>query len=1045
MAESKIVVTGDVSGVKQAMDEGKAALKGFENAARRTGGSAADSLVKPARGADKAAREIDRASKSIERSIQRDIAVLEAGGRSTREYYQTLALQRGLPAARFEPLLAQLDAANSKTRALTVSTRQLQNAQRMVPMQVTDIVTQLAGGQNPFLVLLQQGGQMRDSFGGFGNMFRGLAGSLSLAKVAAFGAAGGVGALSYALYQGGKEARAFDAAVILSGGSLGVTGGHLRAAAEAAGESTGQFGRAREAVLALAEGGKTAAEDYRRFAEAIVLQSEATGKSVQEVAAEYARIAEDPLQAVVRFAGQYRSLTADVYAQAAALKEQGREQEAVQLVLRKYSEESAEVSRKVVENLGYVEQGWRNIKIAAGDALEAVKAFGRERTLQQKMADIDRRIAEARRGGMTGDAAADSFFGGSGGQQELIAQLQRERTAFQAQWLAETAAAAADRAQAERSRAAVAAQERLNQAQQRVLSDREKLNREEAAVVRDHRLALAGASDEATRRRIDEQHKAVMADIARRRREMSEQDARAQQRETRRRERESRGPQNYLSPYSGSFRISSGMSAGRLHPVLGTVRPHHGVDVAMPVGTALKAMADGIVTAIRNDPDGYGKYIDIKHNDGSRARYAHLSSLSVAEGQRISAGQQVALSGNSGLSSGAHAHIEAWNRQGRRVDFRSLIGKRAMNASGALEGIDMSHYASAVQVKDLFAEQLALMDRKLHLVGRTTEAERLNYELNLGSLRDLTAEEKMQLIARQANIDAADAAYRKQQGYQDLIESITHSRALEAHYELLGRLETEWEEGRISLEHYLAARDKLHNDRPDKPAAVPELAETPLESWVAQNLDASKRLDQAWADTVAGMSDGIAEFVTTGKFNIREFAADVLRQFARIALARAVAGFASSMMGGGGQAGAAYTDANIGALFSGGGYTGDGGKYDPAGIVHKGEYVLNQETVRSMGGPAGVENLLLRLNRGYASGGFVGVPSPALMRQTAAGTGASVHITVNVAGSGSDEAKAGAREGVEAALPRMVQAIADARIADAVRPGNVIYQAIRAS
>ncbi len=74
---------------------------------------------------------------------------------------------------------------------------------RTLPAQFTDIATQLAGGQNPWLILLQQGGQVKDSFGGMIPMLRGLAGAITLPMVGVTSLAVATGALAYAWYQGG--------------------------------------------------------------------------------------------------------------------------------------------------------------------------------------------------------------------------------------------------------------------------------------------------------------------------------------------------------------------------------------------------------------------------------------------------------------------------------------------------------------------------------------------------------------------------------------------------------------------------------------------------------------------------------------------------------------------------------------------------------------------------------------------------------------------------------------------------------------------------
>ncbi|MCG3358889.1 phage tail length tape measure family protein, partial [Neisseria meningitidis] len=96
---------------------------------------------------------------SLENAIRRDIAVKIAGGKANREYYEELARQRGIDIARLNPLLSQLDRHNTQTNRATQSVKQFNNALRQTPAQITDIVTQLAGGQSPFLIMIQQGGQ----------------------------------------------------------------------------------------------------------------------------------------------------------------------------------------------------------------------------------------------------------------------------------------------------------------------------------------------------------------------------------------------------------------------------------------------------------------------------------------------------------------------------------------------------------------------------------------------------------------------------------------------------------------------------------------------------------------------------------------------------------------------------------------------------------------------------------------------------------------------------------------------------------------------
>ncbi|MCS2608668.1 peptidoglycan DD-metalloendopeptidase family protein [Halomonas dongshanensis] len=110
-------------------------------------------------------------------------------------------------------------------------------------------------------------------------------------------------------------------------------------------------------------------------------------------------------------------------------------------------------------------------------------------------------------------------------------------------------------------------------------------------------------------------------------------------------------------PFEGSYRMSSPFNPRRLHPVTGRVSPHNGTDFAMPIGTAVIAPANGRVERVANHPAA-GRYVVIRHDNGYRTRYLHLSRALVERGDRIEMGQRIALSGNTGRSTGPHLHYE---------------------------------------------------------------------------------------------------------------------------------------------------------------------------------------------------------------------------------------------------------------------------------------------------------------------------------------------------------------------------------------------------
>lgn len=105
--------------------------------------------------------------------------------------------------------------------------------------------------------------------------------------------------------------------------------------------------------------------------------------------------------------------------------------------------------------------------------------------------------------------------------------------------------------------------------------------------------------------------------------------------------------------------ISSGLSRGRFHPVLGVFRKHEGIDYAANTGTPVRASSEG--TIVRAGwAGGYGRLVEIRHRNGITTRYAHLSTISpkARPGARVSQGDRIGDVGSSGLSSGPHLHYE---------------------------------------------------------------------------------------------------------------------------------------------------------------------------------------------------------------------------------------------------------------------------------------------------------------------------------------------------------------------------------------------------
>jgi murein DD-endopeptidase len=150
-------------------------------------------------------------------------------------------------------------------------------------------------------------------------------------------------------------------------------------------------------------------------------------------------------------------------------------------------------------------------------------------------------------------------------------------------------------------------------------------------------------------------------------------------------------------PTKSRYRLSSNFNPYRKHPVTGRVRPHNGTDFATPIGTPILATGDGVVTRVTNHPYA-GLYIVIEHGDKYKTRFLHLSKALVRKGQTVSRGQKIALSGNSGRSTGPHLHYEL-HVNGRPVN--------AMTAAiPVAEGVGDKQRLAFNQLKDRLLEQM---------------------------------------------------------------------------------------------------------------------------------------------------------------------------------------------------------------------------------------------------------------------------------------------------------------------------------------------------
>lgn len=126
----------------------------------------------------------------------------------------------------------------------------------------------------------------------------------------------------------------------------------------------------------------------------------------------------------------------------------------------------------------------------------------------------------------------------------------------------------------------------------------------------------------------------------------------------------------FQAPLTGKITSLFGM---RNHPVLGETLHHDGIDISQPTGTPVKPLTSGVVT-FSGKKGGYGMMVEIVHDNGLTSRYAHLSTLSVREGEQVSPEQIIGEVGQTGLATGPHLHLEVL-RQNTPVDPLTILGR----------------------------------------------------------------------------------------------------------------------------------------------------------------------------------------------------------------------------------------------------------------------------------------------------------------------------------------------------------------------------------
>lgn len=407
LGQLTVDLVANTAGFERGMNQAERALQSATKEAKRQG-EALDRLVGQIDPTVAAYSRLDKMEQQLK-------AHRDAGRLPTDDYNVYL---KKLNETR-EALAATDKAIGANTRGFNqqgISAKAMAANLRNVPAQFTDIAVSLQAGQAPLTVLLQQGGQLKDMFGGIGPAAKALGGYV-LGLVNPFTVAAAAAAvLALAYKQGSDETTAFSTALAMTGNTAGTTTAQLSDLAQQISLTGGTVGKAAGVLAQLAASTRIPKEAFESIAVAAIAFEKATGQAAEETVKNFEKIAKDPAGEILKLNESMNFLTASTYEQIKALQEQGKVQEAAQVANEAYEGGLERTASSVQKNLGYLETGWNAVKGAAKAAWDAALNIGREDTLDQQLKKLDDQlndIANARRlnagDGIGNLAPSDSF------------------------------------------------------------------------------------------------------------------------------------------------------------------------------------------------------------------------------------------------------------------------------------------------------------------------------------------------------------------------------------------------------------------------------------------------------------------------------------------------------------------------------------------------------------------------------------------------------------------------------------------------------------
>lgn len=915
--EVALRVQADLAEALQQVKAMRAELDGMRNAGSRvnTASKAVEQLATTTKATAKAGQATAQADKAATATSKQRAAAAK----------ETAAALRAQAEAEKKALAEANKAAEAAAKEARKQANMRKQADRMLPAQMTDITVGLATGQSPLMVALQQGGQLKDMYGGVAPAIAAVTkATLALVNPTTV-ALGAVAALGTAWYQGAKESEAFTAAILMNGNAAGTTASQLTSTSQAVGRVTGSYSLAIEATRELAATGRVANAQLSLAAQATVGMAQVGAAAVGDMTAKFAELGKSPVEASRKFNEQYHYLTASVYEQIKALEEQGRKEDAAALAQRTYAQAMTDRIAEVKRELNGLGRALNWVSEQAGGMWDALKNIGRSSTLQEQLADLQKDYATLVKGA-NNSAKIFGFFGldvdtTKSARAEVLAQIAE----LQRQITAEERKAANAAKQAADAQARMDASDAWDGRAKSLRTWREQLA-DETKKIKEQGALLGKTQTE------------IDAQIA-------------------------------------AFR-------DKLTPKTATK--------VNPVDSAFQAQLQQL----------------------TQARAAAEQALANAQANVASSQEQATVKLQAWLSTNQHAlKLDAT----RIAQLRSLAQQTdaAVAATKALQ--------DARARAERITQGMASVDAALaQATGRAVDAEIGRIKERYRKLReDLQAEGKTEDLIKLDRLIDIETARAQLQQLQREVEQVfsNHSRTEQSlQLNVTAGLTSELQAKRQILDLNTRTADQVSAllPRMQELAAItgdPSLAagladmELRVQGLRIQANELKNAFSDALGNSFANALESLADGTATLGDAVRGFVADLASAMAQWAAQQLAMRAASSIMGMfGAGAGAASGAAAAIPGFASGGYTGPGGKYQPAGVVHAGEFVNRQEVVRQPGALAFLSEFnrvgmaALKGWQGYADGGLVvpgahsGVPTSANFQPA----------TVNVGGSTID-------------------------------------------